>query len=227
MIFNITFNITFNTICNTVFIFLISKKICDFIFPTQMNHIYIHAGLYGLRTYASAYLFCQKLKISINKLLTKTTVIITCIKNGDEVKVYNLSQFKLNIGDIKNNNYDLVLYKEPTKNYDTYNVLRLYETQLIGNGVEYNISNIKFMDIKIIFNREKYNVDFSLDNFYINGNIILDRVFIQWYLKRYYGITIQDADHYTCHIMDHDINFIKLTPDNYILIEENGYILGV
>ena len=47
-----------------------------------------------------------------------------------------------------------------------------------------------------------------LDNFYFEGNKLLDKIFLQWYLSTFMNIELDD--NYTLHIIDADINMCTL-----------------
>jgi hypothetical protein len=200
---------------------VISKKIYDFFCHMEMGNVYLTLGIYGLKAYTYAYIVLYK--ISNFLTFTNNTVVITFIKDGIEVKHCTLDQFKLHIDTVST--YDLVLYKEKLLTSDKYkyNVLRLNKHSIITSDFTYNISNIRFIDIQIIYKSIKYSIDFSKDNYYIVGNILFDIVFIKWYLKRAYGVILEDTENYTCTIMDQDINFIYLDSSNKIIIEREGY----
>ena len=63
----------------------------------------------------------------------------------------------------------------------------------------------------------------NLTGFYVNGNMILDKTFLEWYLHYYYNIYL--SDDYTLRIFDKDVNMFNLTRNGSILIENNGYVI--
>jgi hypothetical protein len=212
----------FNIITSLLTIF-ITKKICDFTFPIKMENVYLTLGIYGLKVYTYIYIVIQNTSTLFT--YTDNAITISLIRNGNEIKECTLDQLKLNIETI--NTYDLVLYKEKHSTSDKYkyNVLRLNKHMIVNNDFTYNISNIKFIDIQIIYKNKTYNVDFSKDNYYINNNILFDTAFIKWYLNHAYGVIISSEEDYTCTIMDQEINFISLDSSSKIIIKEDGYIV--
>lgn len=210
-------------IVTSIFIIFITKKIYYFTFPTIMENFHLRLGMYGLNVYTYMYLFMQKIISLFNFTYTYNSVVINLIKDGNLVKECTLDQLKLHIETI--NNYDLVLYKEKHSTSDKYknNILRLNKYRIVNNVFTYNISNIRFIDIQIIYKTKKYNVDFNKDNYYINNNILFDRAFVKWYLNDSYGVFIDGSEDYTYTIMDQEVNFISLDSSSKIIIENDGY----
>ena len=196
-----------------------AKKLYDFIFPFELEKVYLTLGLYAVKTYTYSYLIYKKIMDFFT--INNNNILITFIKDGNEEKECTLSQLKYHLDSI--HNYDLILYKEPHVSSDKYkyNIVRLNEN--IDNMIAYTISNIRFIDAQIIYKNNKYNVDFSKNNYYINDNILFDKAFVKWYLNHAYGLIIEDTEDYTYTILDENINFISLEADNTIVIENDGY----
>lgn len=62
-----------------------------------------------------------------------------------------------------------------------------------------------------------------LNGFYINGNTILDREFLEWYLSYYYDMSC--APEYILRIIDKDIKMFDITPDNKIVLNDKTYVV--
>ena len=62
-----------------------------------------------------------------------------------------------------------------------------------------------------------------LTGFYVNGNMILDKIFLEWYLYYYYNREL--ADNYTLQIFDKDILMFDLSSQDHILLEDNKYTI--
>lgn len=62
-----------------------------------------------------------------------------------------------------------------------------------------------------------------LDVFYVEGNHILDKQFLQWYLKYHFSLDLDDE--YTINIIDKDVNIFNLTSDQSILLESDNYVV--
>ena len=210
-------------IVTSLLLIVITKKICELFIPIKMDNVYLTIGIYGLKAYTYTYIVLQKISTLFEFTCTDNTILITLIKDGNEVKECTIDKLKLLAETI--NDYDLVLYNERHTSSNKYknNILRLNKSRIENNDVTYNISNIRFINIQIIYKTNKYNVDFSKDNYYINENILFDKAFVKWYLNHAYGVIIEGTEDYTCTIMDQEVNLISLDSSSNIIIDSEGY----
>ncbi len=81
----------------------------------------------------------------------------------------------------------------------------------------------QFVQVELIQGNGKEVIDIHkyLDYFYIKGNSILGKTFLQWYLNHWYNIKLEE--NYTLKIFDKDVNLFSICPDSYIYIGECGY----
>lgn len=77
---------------------------------------------------------------------------------------------------------------------------------------------IKGDDEDVIHDIHKY-----LNGFYINGNTILDREFLEWYLSYYYDMSC--AKEYILRIIDKDIKMFDITSDKKIVLNDDTYVV--
>jgi len=61
----------------------------------------------------------------------------------------------------------------------------------------------------------------NLTGFYVNGNTILDKKFLQWYLGQYYNL--DKMDDYELRIFDKDVNMLTIKSTQAVKIEDNTY----
>lgn len=206
---------------------LISKKTCDYMFPERMNKVYTSVALHCLNVYTSIHMFIRKVYNWILLNIRNQNDFITFIKNGHEIKICERSQLMY----LKENtdNYEMVLYTNFIKSNDilTKNVLRLSNIINKNYLINPNIisSNIKFIDIRVLYNDSNYVIDFGKDNYYIVGNVLFDRSFIKWYLNMYHSVFIDDDEDYICHILDDNVNFIQIDSSSYVVIEKDKYTI--
>ena len=148
---------------------------------------------------------------------------IKFIENGKEIAEFILS------GDPIPTQYDFVLHEIPAaKNdylYEKY-ILR-YEDHNNVKQIEYSAENdFNLFTVQIILNENindiiRFNV--GQNHFYINGNRLFDRKFVQWYLNIYHDIQLNTADTYIVTFIDHNMNYIVLDEHDYIVIKQNNY----
>jgi len=191
-----------------------------FFFSNKMNNGISRGGLFLFTSYVKIYSLLQNVIFRLNtffkKQREKTLICISnnCIKN--EIILDNCIGFNFNILPCFND-YDLVFYKDCNNNFVRlrYNNINTFKT--------FNISNIKFLDIKLSYEGTVYKIEFGEDNYYINGNVLFDRVFISWFIKHKYNIDLDDSKDYRCTIMDNDVNMITINKYNSIVIDADTY----
>jgi len=185
-----------------MFWFIASLLLCfDYFYLNQIKKI-------------SLYLFVHK----------KPEAILKIIYNGEEIANYKINDFLNKKCYIT---YDFILYSIPVENekYDNY-VLR-YESIEDILEVEYtSLKCIELTDLHIIINEtEKYTFDFGRDQYFINGNVLFDRKFLQWYLKVHHNVQLERDDDYRVIFRDNENKFIRLPDYCYILIKKNNYVV--
>lgn len=88
---------------------------------------------------------------------------------------------------------------------------------------EYNVFFEKpFIQVEYIEDdKSAYDIHKYLTGFYINGNTILDRVFLEWYLSYFYDKKC--AENYILRIIDKDINMFDVKSDQTIILRNDMY----
>lgn len=209
-------------LATSVLALFLSNKLCNYICPEKMTKIYFCLGRYALHAYAHVYSFIKNIEYIFKRyLLVYKKGMFILINNGHELRECDINQ--LSVYTLRQ--YDLILYKELNASTYTYNVLRVDNTININNiNLHMDLSNIKFLNINISYNNNNYTIDLCKDNYYITGNILLDKVFIKWYLNHIYGVLLQTND-YVCIIMDNNVNLIKLDSSQYVIINKDDYAI--
>ena len=98
----------------------------------------------------------------------------------------------------------------------------------VSNNFKISSDKVKLLGIQLKFRLlgEKYNIKFNFgdDNYYIVGNKLFSRPYLNWLLKRTNSlINLSEDMHYSISFIDHKMQCIELTNRQYILIEEEGY----
>jgi len=201
----------------------LTKKISDYICPVAMNRFYIKVGLYALKLYAPVCVIVSRVyngyKAFVMDHTTDETPALLCIIRGQVM--HELTGPDVELLPMFFEHYDLVLYKERINEnaIHNYKYTRLDKTSSLANLPP--PSTVQFEDITVQTNGKKYTIDFGINNFYVVGNILCDKEFLQWYLQTYFKADLVEP--YTCTIMDADINFITVDASNHIVIRTDGY----
>ena len=221
----------------TIFAVSLSTKFCNIFFPKKMNELYLKIGLFMFNIYIKIYTCLHKIYIRIRSFTHNYENKIIYINNGCVIRENVLGNYTINNDTINNDTYDLILYNEPINNepikndsinsQTKYNVVRLDSKSIIPNNynIKYSKSSVHFLNIKISYDGNIYNIDLGENNFYIIGNILFDKPFIKWILRKDHNVILDDSKGYICNIMDNNVNFIVLKSTNGIVIEKDKYIL--
>jgi len=93
--------------------------------------------------------------------------------------------------------------------------------------LDYKLSKFAFMMVELEHNNEKHTIELKSNeyNYYIVNNY-LNKNFFKYYLKNILKVSINDDNFdYTVTIIDHNVNFITLLPEQYIIFNENDYAI--
>ena len=67
---------------------------------------------------------------------------------------------------------------------------RINEKVEITNECIFEQVKKPFLSVEIEQNGERISIHDKLKQFYINGNVLLDRIFLQWYLETFHGMNL-------------------------------------
>jgi hypothetical protein len=170
-------------------------------------------------------LFNNYIRKSENNLLIKSID-----KNGNIKDIYDLLKNRNNVNKNISSDcnslwilYDIVPSKYVNKVCFTEitQLTKMVEQPLI----EYKESNINFMMIELEHNDKIHMIELKNDchNYYIVNNC-LNQNFFKYYLKNILEVAInEDNFDYCITIVDHNVNVIKLSPEQSIMFNENDY----
>tara|TARA_Y100000389_G_scaffold201104_1_gene243013 strand:- start:1374 stop:1976 length:603 start_codon:yes stop_codon:yes gene_type:complete len=78
-----------------------------------------------------------------------------------------------------------------------------------------------FIQIELKQNDRIYDIHEYISNFYIENNEILDKVFLEWFMKEFYSTKLEDT--YELNIIDKEINIFKLKKDEKVILTKESY----
>lgn len=82
---------------------------------------------------------------------------------------------------------------------------------------EYN-----FIQVQVEIGGQKYDIDSK--PFMVVGNRLFDRPFTDWVMRFYHDLAINHEEEYSVHIIDQDVNFLKLSPKDFIEVNKDNYL---
>ena len=121
-----------------------------------------------------------------------------------------------------NNNYLLIISQE---NPDSKQINKIHYTYFPKSIDDYKLSKLRFFSIELTYNDEIYQIELinNKHNHYIVSNI-LDKHFFQYYLTTVLKVNVDNNSfNYNVSIIDHNVNIIHLTPNDYLIINEDSY----
>ena len=102
---------------------------------------------------------------------------------------------------------------------------RIHEKGEISSEVEFEIVTKPFLSVEVEQNNTRVAIHDQLKSFYINGNMLLDKVFLEWYLEEFYGMNL--ADDYKIHIIDSNIEMHKIQFDQSVTIQSKEQLYSI
>jgi hypothetical protein len=161
------------------------------------------------------------------------------VNEYNEVIIYNttfkrgfsntIETFNNNTNIINNENFRVMFYHKLENDNEFYKRIdRVEHLEQLQKEDDLHIKTIEKQFIQVEYitkddnNDEKIiDIHSNLGDFYIKGNIILDKYFLEWYLEAFYDIEI--ADNYKLRFFDKDVNMFTLTTNNAIIFGNNTY----
>jgi hypothetical protein len=216
------------------------KKAIDYFYPNKINEIIKKKSLkYGwivldkvsrCEIYMSKLWFTYKHYIPLTFNPNKQQLIF--VKNGEEIVKMNFDDYiEEQIYKDFSTKYDFILHHIPIENTDKYDKYdscykRYNDVNTIAEcRVLKSPKCIQFtMVVLSIKNSDKtYCIDYGRNQFNINGNVLYDRSFLNWVLKKYHNLSMNENDEYTLTFIDHNMNYVTIPNTCYILIENDDY----
>ena len=86
------------------------------------------------------------------------------------------------------------------------------------------ISKELFIQVEFVYKGTTYDISLnSIKQFLLNNNIIFNKKFTKWFMRTQYNVDVNEG--YLIKIIDDSINMLDITDKQYILFENNEYIV--
>tara|TARA_B100001939_G_C16824802_1_gene565974 strand:+ start:47 stop:754 length:708 start_codon:yes stop_codon:yes gene_type:complete len=102
---------------------------------------------------------------------------------------------------------------------------RIHEKGEISSEVVFEKVPKPFLSVEVEQNNNRIAIHDQLKGFYINGNMLLDKVFLKWYLEEFYGMNLEDD--YKIHIIDSNIEMHKIQFDQSVTIQSKEQLYSI
>ena len=118
---------------------------------------------------------------------------------------------------IDDNNFDLMFLIKKVEDKELYK--RLLNKNEITENVKMEMTKKPFIQVELCQSERKTSIHKHLEHFYIENNKLLDKTFVNWYVKTFYGLLLEEE--YSLSIIDSEVNMFKLKNDQHIILTEN------
>ena len=102
---------------------------------------------------------------------------------------------------------------------------RIHQKGEISSEVEFEKVDKPFLSVEVEQNNNRIAIHDNLKSFYINGNMLLDKTFLKWYLEEFYGMNLED--NYKIHIIDSNIEMHKIQFDQSVTIQAKEQLYSI
>ena len=119
--------------------------------------------------------------------------------------------------------FDVMLIKKETEEGEILYKRVEDKSEVDLNNTAFDKVDKPFLQVEIeLTTNERTAIHKNLSGFYIQGNKLLDSAFLKWYMNEFYSINLEG--NYTIHLIDTDINMLKMNSNEYVkLKEEKAY----
>ena len=124
---------------------------------------------------------------------------------------------------IEDENFNMMMLVKKEGESNLYK--RIHEKGEISNEAKFEKVTKPFLSVEVEQNNNRVAIHDQLKSFYINGNMLLDKVFLQWYLEEFYGISLED--NYKIHIIDSNIEMHKIQFDQSITVQSKEQLYSI
>ena len=124
---------------------------------------------------------------------------------------------------IDDENFDMMMLVKKDKEQNLYK--RVHEKGEIDNEHSFETTSKPFLSVEIEQNNNRVAIHDKLKGFYIKGNMLLDKIFLKWYLEEFYGMILEED--YKIHIIDSNIEMHKIQFDQSITIQSKEQLYSI
>ena len=142
---------------------------------------------------------------------------------------YNNDGTTYTTDELENNSYiddetfDMMMLVKKQEEYNLYK--RIHEKDEIVCVHNFDEVTKPFLSVEVEQNNNRVAIHDRLKGFYIKGNVLLDKVFLKWYLEEFYGMNLDDD--YKIHIIDSNIEMHKIQFDQSITIQSKERLYSI
>ena len=148
--------------------------------------------------------------------------LVSFMGYNNDGSVYTTHQLENN-SYIDDEDFSMMMLVKKDEEHDLYK--RIHEKGEISNELLFEKVSKPFLSVEVEQNNNRIAIHDQLKGFYINGNMLLDKVFLKWYLEEFYGMNL--VDDYKIHIIDSNIEMHKIQFDQSVTIQSKEQLYSI
>ena len=148
--------------------------------------------------------------------------LISFIGYNNDGSVYTTEELDNNRY-IEDENFNMMMLVKKEEDAKLYK--RIHEKGEISSEVTFEKVTKPFLSVEIEQNNSRVAIHDELKSFYINGNMLLDKVFLEWYLEEFYSMNLEED--YKIHIIDSNIEMHKIQFDQSVTIQSKEQLYSI
>jgi len=199
--------------------------------PEDSKYFISHIAWYGVNMYSKASIYFENLA-QYEEILsdddnaddTEDEEVILSYFNSENQIVVSLGTDHKTLPEEwwkdSNFNVDLLMLKKCNGDEEQFKIFHNYK-ELANLDNEWNTIEKQFVQVELEQDNKVIDIHKHLNKFYIIGNRILSKPFLEWYLKTWYDITL--SNEYVLKIFDKDVNLFSISAGTHIYINNNSY----
>jgi len=185
----------------------------------SLAFIYYYRYDIGLKLFSTTNNLIRKYHIMTNKKEIS--------KQKEEEEEKTISLLKYNKETYTKNleiEYPLKIKKEELYLIHNKNMYKRIKSDVLKeDDLLMNKTNKLFIQIELKQNETIYDIHEYINYFYIEHNEILDKVFLEWFMKEFYSTKLEES--YELNIIDKEINIFKLQKDEKVVLLKDSYTI--
>ena len=143
------------------------------------------------------------------------------IDKNNNIYINDIEKYK----NIEKYDSTLIFIKETSENVNKYKRIENLSEDIITTEIK-RYNNTPFIQVEYVDDSLDLRISIhkQLEEFYIEGNKLLDKTFIKWFMAYFYNTTIND--NYIIQCFDKNVNMFELSNNDYITLfdsDKNEY----
>lgn len=106
-----------------------------------------------------------------------------------------------------------------TDDNDLIKISQNYDDLVCGD--DWSAVEKPFVQVELVQSNNTLDIHDKLKDFYVEGNVILDTVFLKWYVGNFFDTELEPD--YMLKIFDKDVNLFEINSDQMVRICKDGY----